>query len=216
MPRESKKARTERAAQVYDLLAAEYPDATTALDHRDPYELTAATILSAQCTDERVNMVTPVLFERYPNTEALAGARQEELEEIIKSTGFFRNKAKSLLGMATAVVERHGGEIPGTMKDLVALSGVGRKTANVILGNAFGIDEGVVVDTHVKRLSTRMALTREKDPVKIERDLMETFPRERWTLLSHLLIFHGRQVCDARKPRCEACAVSHLCPSSRV
>ncbi len=214
--RESKKKRRERAGEIYDLLEEEYPDAHCALDHRSPYELAAATILSAQCTDERVNMVTPTLFRAYPTAEELAGARQEDVEEIIRSTGFFRNKAKSLIGMANAVVDRHGGELPRSMDELVKLPGIGRKTANVILGNAFGIDEGVVVDTHVKRLSTRMALTREKDPVKIERDLMETFPRERWTLLSHLLIFHGRQVCDARKPRCEACAVSHLCPSSRV
>jgi len=216
MPRESLKARRERADAIYELLEEEYPDAHCALDHRDAYELTVATILSAQCTDERVNMVTPELFRRWPEAADLAQARPEELEEVIHSTGFFRNKAKNLIGMAEAVVERHGGEIPRTMKELHALPGVGRKTANVILGNVFGIDEGVVVDTHVKRLAGRMKLTRETDPVKVERDLMKLFERERWTMLSHLLIFHGRQVCAARTPRCEACAVSHLCPSSRV
>ena len=157
--RESKKARTDRAAQVFALLDEEYPDAHCALEHRTPYELAAATILSAQCTDARVNMVTPVLFGRYPEAEDLAGARTEDVEEIIRSTGFFRNKTKSLIGMATAVTERHGGELPRTLAELVKLPGIGRKTANVILGNAFGIDEGVVVDTHVKRLSGRLAFT---------------------------------------------------------
>jgi endonuclease III len=215
-PRESRAARGKRAAEVYDLLAEEYPDATCALTHRSPFELTVATILSAQCTDERVNMVTPVLFQAYPDPESLAGARQEDVEEIVHSTGFFRNKAKNLISMAGRVVEEHGGRIPRTMKELSALPGVGRKTANVILGNAFGIDEGVVVDTHVKRLSNRLGFTRHDDPVKVEKDLVKLFPRERWTMLAHLLIFHGRAVCVARKPRCEACVVSHLCPSSRV
>jgi endonuclease-3 len=210
------KARRERANEIYRLLEGEYPDAHCALDHRDAYQLTAATILSAQCTDERVNMVTPELFRRYPDPEALAGARQEDVEEIIRSTGFFRNKARNLIAMADAVVDRHGGDIPQDMDALVKLPGVGRKTANVILGNAFGIDEGVVVDTHVKRLAGRMGLTRQTDPVKVERDLVKLFPRERWTMLSHLLIFHGRQVCSARKPRCAECAVAHLCPSSTV
>ncbi len=216
MPRESKKARVARADEIYRRLEAEYPDAHCALDHRNPYELTAATILSAQCTDERVNMVTPQLFQRFPDPESLAGARQEEVEEIIRSTGFFRNKAKNLVGMAEAVVERHGGEIPRTMDELKALPGVGRKTANVVLGNAFGIDEGVVVDTHVQRLSTRMGFTRASSAERIEDDLVALFPRERWTMLSHLLIFHGRQVCVARKPRCSQCLLSDLCPASRV
>lgn len=217
MPRESKADRKDRAAEVYDLLADEYPDAHCELDFGSPFELSVATILSAQTTDERVNEVTPVLFQRYPTADDLAGAPQEDVEEIIRSTGFFRNKSKNIIGFARGVTERHGGEVPRTMEDLTALPGVGRKTANVILGNAFGIDEGVVVDTHVKRLSNRLAFTREpKSPTKIERDLMELFPRDRWTMLSHLLIWHGRRVCDARKPRCEACAVSHLCPSSRV
>jgi endonuclease-3 len=216
MPRESKKARTARAAEVYELLAEEYPKAHCELDFVDPFQLAVATILSAQTTDERVNMVTPELFRRYPDARALAAARQEDVEEIIRSTGFFRNKAKNIIGFARGVVEEHDGQVPGTMAELSVLPGVGRKTANVILGNAFGVDEGVVVDTHVKRLSTLLAFTAERTPEKIERDLMDLFPRERWTMLSHLLIWHGRRVCDARKPRCEACAVSHLCPSSRV
>lgn len=216
MPRESKKARRGRAQEIYGLLQAEYPDAHCALNHRNPFELAVATILSAQCTDARVNMVTPELFRRYPDVRSLAAADQEDLEEVVRSTGFFRNKARNLIGMATALLEDHQGELPRNIKELAALPGIGRKTANVILGNAFGIDEGVVVDTHVKRLSGRMRLTRETDPVKVERDLMALFPRETWTLLAHLLIYHGRQVCDARKPRCNQCAVSHLCPSSLV
>jgi len=214
--REGKRARSERAIRIYDHLLEEYPDAHCELEHRNPYELTAATILSAQCTDQRVNMVTPLLFHRFPDPESLAGARQEEVEEIIRSTGFFRSKAKSLIGMAQRVTEFHDGEIPRSMEELTALPGVGRKTANVVLGNAFGIDEGVVVDTHVKRLATRMGLARGETPERIEEELMALLPRERWTLLSHLLIFHGRRVCAARKPRCEVCVVSHLCPSSRV
>ncbi len=216
MPRESKKARTERANRIYEILQSEYPDAHCALDHRNAYELTAATILSAQCTDERVNMVTPHLFEAYPDPESLAGARLEDVEEIIRSTGFFRNKAKSLVGMAERVTEEHDGDVPADMDALVKLPGVGRKTANVVLGNAFDINEGVVVDTHVKRLTTLMQLTRAKTPEKIEEDLMPLFPRERWTMLSHLLIWHGRAVCIARRPRCAECAVAHLCPSARV
>jgi endonuclease-3 len=214
--RESKKARRERAAHIYDLLEEEYPEARCELDFVDPFQLGVATILSAQTTDVRVNMVTPELFRRWPDAHALAQARQEDVEEIVRSTGFFRNKARNIIGFARALVAEHGGEVPRTMAELHVLPGVGRKTANVILGNAFGVDEGVVVDTHVKRLSTLLGLTRESTPEKIEEDLMELFPRERWTLLSHLLIWHGRRVCDARKPRCEACAVSHLCPSSRV
>ena len=216
MPRESKKDRRERADQVYDILQDEYPDAHCALVHQNPYELTVATILSAQCTDERVNKVTPVLFDAYPTPEDLAGARQEDVEEIIHSTGFYRNKARNLIGMAEAVVEEHGGEIPRSMKALAALPGIGRKTANVVLGNAFGIDEGVVVDTHVKRISKRLGFTRHTNPKKVERDLIELFPRERWTMLAHLLIFHGRRICKARKPLCPECPVAHLCPSAEV
>jgi endonuclease-3 len=216
MPRESRKARRERAAEVYDLLADEYPEAHCELDFVDPFQLAVATILSAQTTDERVNVVTPGLFERYPDADALARARQEDVEEIVRSTGFFRNKAKNIIGFARGVVAEHDGDVPSTMEALRVLPGVGRKTANVILGNAFGLDEGVVVDTHVKRLSNLLGFTREGTPEKIEQELMEVFPQDRWTMLAHLLIWHGRRVCVARKPRCEACAVSHLCPSSRV
>ncbi|MEZ4417523.1 MAG: endonuclease III [Gemmatimonadota bacterium] len=216
MPRESKRARRQRANTIYDRLLEEYPDAHCALDHGDAYELAAATILSAQCTDERVNMVTPTLFRRYPTAEDLAAAKQEEVEEIVRSTGFFRNKAKSLIGMADAVVSEHGGELPRSLEELVKLPGIGRKTANVILGNAFGINEGVVVDTHVTRLARLLRLTAHSDAVKIERDLMELFPTERWTMLSHLLIFHGRQVCIARRPRCRDCVVADLCPSAQL
>jgi len=216
MPRESKAARSQRAARIFDLLSDEYPEAHCALDFASPFQLAVATILSAQTTDIRVNMVTPELFRRFPDAKALAGAAQEDVEELVRSTGFFRNKAKNIIGFARGVMAEHAGEVPRTMAELSGLPGVGRKTANVVLGNAFGLDEGVVVDTHVKRLSTLLALSREKTPEKIERDLMAVFPRDRWTLLSHLLIWHGRSVCDARKPRCEACCVSGSCPSSRV
>ena len=207
---------TANPSLLYDRLASLYPDAHCELDFRTPFELLVATILSAQCTDKRVNMVTPVLFARYPTVEALARARQEDIEEIIKSTGFFRNKAKSIIGMANAVVDRHGGQVPSTLAELVTLPGVGRKTANVILGNAFHINEGVVVDTHVGRLATRLGLTRETDPVKVEQEMMGLFPQDRWTMLAHLLIFHGRRVCDAKVPRCGECTLADVCPSSRV
>jgi endonuclease III len=213
---ESAAARRARAAEVVRRLHAEYPDAHCSLEHRDAFELLAATILSAQCTDERVNMVTPALFRRYPAPRDLAGARQEDVEELIRSTGFFRNKAKSLLGMAHALVERHAGAVPADMAALVALPGVGRKTANVVLGNAFGIDEGVVVDTHVKRVSGRLALTSHTDPERIEQDLMKLIERDEWTEVSHLFIFHGRAVCRAPTPRCEVCVLADICPSSRV
>jgi len=213
---ETEEERSERAAEVFDRLTEEYPDATVALEHANPYQLTVATILSAQTTDERVNEVTPELFDRYPTPEDLAGADQEEVQEIIHSTGFYRNKAKNIIGMARGVVEEHDGEIPRTMEELAELPGIGRKTANVILGNAFGVDEGVVVDTHVRRLSQRLGFTTEDRPPKIERDLMELFPEERWTLLAHLLIWHGRAICDARKPVCSECPVSDLCPSAGV
>ena len=216
MPRESKQARRARAAEVYGLLAAEYPEAHCELHFTDPFQLAVATILSAQTTDERVNMVTPGLFERYPDARALADARQEQVEEIVRSTGFFRNKAKNIIGFARGLMAEHDGEVPATMTELAALPGVGRKTANVILGNAFGLDEGVVVDTHVMRLTTLLAFTKEKTPEKVEQDLVGLFPSERWTLLSHLLIWHGRRCCIARRPQCGACVASHLCPSSSV
>ncbi len=214
MGRESKKALRERAGAVFVRLDREYPEARTALDHSNPFQLAVATILSTQCTDERVNLVTPALFDRFPDAASLAAAPPEEVEEIIHSTGFFRSKARNLVGMARALVEEHEGELPRSMVELTRLPGIGRKTANVILGNAFGLDEGVVVDTHVKRLAGRLGFTRAKAPEAIEADLMELFPRERWTLLSHLLIFHGRQVCQARRPRCPDCVVAGHCPSS--
>jgi endonuclease-3 len=193
-----------------------YPDARCALDHTDAFQLLCATILSAQCTDARVNLVTPVLFARFPTPQALARAKPAEVEAIIKSTGFFRNKTRSLIGMAQALVADHGGVVPRTMAALLTLPGVGRKTANVILGNAYGINDGVTVDTHVTRLSRLLGLTRHEDPIRIEQDLMTLFPRDHWALLSHLLIFHGRQVCIARRPRCPECVLSDLCPSSSV
>jgi endonuclease-3 len=202
------------AAVALERLKREYPDAHCELDYRDPFELLCATILSAQCTDVRVNMVTPFLFARYADATALSVARQEEVEEIVRSTGFFRAKAKSLIGMGMMLVNRFGGEVPRTIADLIALPGVGRKTANVILGNAFDINEGIVVDTHVQRLARRLGLTREADPVGIERALMPFFPREDWALLSHLLIWHGRRACFARKPLCGACVISDVCPSA--
>jgi endonuclease-3 len=205
-----------RAPEILTRLRAAYPDAQCALDHRDPFELLCATILSAQCTDARVNLVTPTLFARYPTAESLARAKQSEVEAIIKSTGFFRNKAKSLIGMAQALVADHGGEVPRTMDQLRRLPGVGRKTANVILGNAFGINDGITVDTHVTRLSRLLGLTRHEDAERIEADLMPLFPRDHWALISHLLIFHGRQVCVARRPRCSECVLSDICPSSAV
>jgi endonuclease-3 len=203
------------ARVLLDRLLQQYPDAHCALDFTNAFELLCATILSAQCTDKRVNMVTPTLFARYPDASALAAAKPEALEEVIKSTGFFRSKTKSLIGMATALVERHDGEVPADMDALTALPGVGRKTANVVLGNVFDRNDGIVVDTHVTRLSNRLALTAETDAVRIEQALIPLFPRERWTMLSHLLIEHGRQVCDARKPRCGDCPLSDVCPSAQ-
>jgi endonuclease-3 len=214
--RRARSATPERALEIYDRLAAHYPDAHCALDFKSPFQLLIATILSAQCTDKRVNMVTPALFRRYRTPTALAAANPEELEEMIKSTGFFRNKTKSLLGMSDAVAERHGGKVPDTMDELVKLPGVGRKTANVVLGNAYDKNEGVVVDTHVGRVSKRLGLTRQTDPVKVEQDLMKLFPNDRWTMLSHLLIEHGRRICEARRPKCESCFLSDICPSSTV
>jgi endonuclease III len=202
-----------RAPEIFDRLTAAYPDARCALDFETPFQLLVATILSAQCTDKRVNMVTPKLFATYPTPAALAAAKQEDVEELVKTTGFFRNKTKSLLGVSAAIEGRHGGEVPATMDALVELPGVGRKTANVILGNAFGRNEGVVVDTHVARVSRRLGLTQHDDPVKIEQDLVKLFPREQWTQLAHLLIEHGRQICEARLPKCSKCPVGDLCPS---
>ena len=208
--------RRARARKIVARLEREYPDATCALHHSSALELVIATILSAQCTDARVNMVTPALFAKYRTAREYAAADPQVLEREIQSTGFFRNKTKSIIGMAQALVERHGGEVPDTMAALTELPGVGRKTANVILGTWFKKNEGVVVDTHVQRLSRLLKLTKHDDPVKIERDLMELLPRDKWTWWSHTLIQHGRQVCIARRPKCEECVVNRVCPSSRV
>jgi endonuclease-3 len=197
---------------VEAILARAYPEARCELAFRNPYELLVATILSAQCTDARVNQVTPAFFARFPDARALAQASQEEVEQLIKPTGFFRNKAKALLGMAKALVERHGGEVPREMEALVQLPGVGRKTANVVLGTAFGLATGIVVDTHVARVSRRLGLVSSQDPEKIEQELMALFPPTSWVALGHRLILHGRYVCQARKPKCTACPLSELCP----
>ena len=214
--RESAAARGERARLIFHRLHEAYPGARCALDHADPYQLLVATILSAQCTDARVNLVTPAFFARYPTPEDLARAEPAEVEALIRSTGFFRNKTRSLIGMAQALVAEHRGLVPRTMEELRVLPGVGRKTANVILGNAYDINEGITVDTHVTRLSRLLGLTRHDEPVRIEQDLMPLFPREDWALVSHLLIFHGRQVCVARRPRCPECVLADLCPSAAV
>ncbi len=206
----------DRVRPVIRKLKARYPDAKCSLNHRNPLQLLVATILSAQCTDARVNEVTKTLFRRYKSVNDFANANPDELESEIQSTGFFRNKTKSILGMAQALVANHSGKVPQRLEELVKLPGVGRKTANVVLGNAFGIDEGVVVDTHVGRITKRLGFTSHTDPVKIERDLMALIPKKEWTLLPHLLIHHGREICRARKPQCEICPVSHLCPSSTV
>src|ERR687889_284708 len=200
-------------AEVIPRLKEAYPEARTELYWEKPLELLVATILSAQSTDVRVNQVTKGLFEKYRTAEDYAVADLERLEEEIRPVGFFRNKARSIKGMARALVEEHGGEVPRTIPELVALPGVGRKTANVVLGNAFGIDEGVVVDTHVRRVSGRLGLTQNRDPAKIEQDLMQVVPKDDWTIFSHLLILHGRRTCKARKPDCPTCVLNDICPS---
>ena len=196
-------------------MKAEYPDARTELDWSNPLELLVATILSAQTTDVQVNRVTESLFAKYRTAEDYADSNPEELEEDIRPTGFYRNKARSLRGMANALVEKHAGEVPRTMSELVALPGVGRKTANVVLGNAFGTNEGIVVDTHVRRVSGRLGLTESSDPVNIEQELMEVVPEQDRTIFSHLLILHGRRTCKARKPDCPNCILNDICPSAR-
>ena len=203
---------SERIGPILRKLYAMYPDAECALHHSSALELLVATILSAQCTDARVNMVTPHLFKTYPSAAAYAAAKPSKLEDEIKTTGFFRNKTKSIQGMAVALEERHGGEVPHTMDELVKLPGVGRKTANVILGTWFKQNEGVVVDTHVARVSARLGFTKQTDPVKIEQDLMKIVPRDEWTKYSHTIIHHGRQICGALRPKCEICPVLELCP----
>ena len=206
--------RRNRAASLKPVLAELYPDLTVSLDWGTPLELLVATILSAQCTDERVNRVTPALFERYPDAEAFAGADREELEGLIHSTGFYRNKARNIQVMAQRVVSEHGGQVPDSMDELVELPGVARKTANVVLSNAFGRNEGVVVDTHVKRVAGRLGLTGETDPVRVERDLMQVLDPDDWHSFPWRMILHGRQRCAARKPDCSACEIRDLCPSA--
>ena len=206
----------ERVAQLVEALAEVYPGAHCELDFKNPLQLLVATILSAQCTDKRVNMVTPKLFSKYKDAAAFARVPQETLENEIRSTGFFRNKAKSIRAAADAIQEQHGGNVPGSMEALHALPGVGRKTANVVLGNAFGKDEGVVVDTHVARLSQRLRLTKQTDAEKIELDLMKVVPRQHWTMWSHWLIWHGRRRCFARRPDCHHCEIFRLCPSGKI
>jgi len=207
---------SEGVAQLIKIWPKVYPNAHTELNFKNPLELLIATILSAQCTDKRVNMVTPALFKKYQSAKDYAKAPQAELENAIKSTGFFRNKTKSIRATMSTIAKKFGGKVPDSMETLRELPGVGRKTANVVLGNAFGINEGIVVDTHVIRLSQRLALTKEKDPEKIERDLMKLVPKEHWTNWSHWLIWHGRRRCFARKPDCANCEVFRLCPSGKV
>jgi endonuclease III len=212
--RESKAARAARVAEVRARLAARYPQVTTALHYRSAWELLVATILSAQSTDEVINRVTPELFRRYPTVADVAAADRAELEAALHATGFYRNKARSIQGAAAYLLEHHGGEVPETIDELVELPGVGRKTANVVLGTYFSRNEGVVVDTHVGRLSRRLGLTGNQDPVKVERDLMALVPPEEWTIFSHRLIWFGREVCTAKDPRCDRCELADLCPSA--
>jgi endonuclease-3 len=212
MPRESIEAKTNRTRAIIAGLQKTYPDAHCELNFSNPLELLIATILSAQCTDKRVNIVTADLFKKYKHAADYANAPLAKLEEAVKTTGFFRNKAKNIQACCKALVEKHSGEVPRTMEELYALDGVGRKTANVVLGNAFNINVGVVVDTHVTRLSHRLGLTKHADAVKVEPDLMQLVPQEQWTLFSHLLIWHGRRRCMARKPDCANCEVAALCP----
>jgi len=212
MPRQSQSSRAARAEAVVAGLAQAYPEAHCELNHGNPLELLVATILSAQCTDKRVNLVTEKLFQKYRSASDYARARLSELEQAIKTAGFYRNKARNIKACCQAIVEKHGGEVPHTMEELIELGGVGRKTANVVLGNAFGINLGVVVDTHVARLAHRLGFTKQADAGRIERDLMELVPREQWTWFSHLLIWHGRRRCYARKPDCSNCEIRSLCP----
>ena len=209
-------ARADRAGELLDRLAAEHPEARIELDFTNPLELLVATILSAQCTDARVNLVTPPLFARCRSAADYVALPQAELEQLIRPTGFFRNKARAIQAACASIVELHGGEVPETLDELVQLHGVGRKTAAVVSSNAFGRRDGIAVDTHVGRVARRLALTRHTDPVKVERALMRLYPRRRWLEVSDVLIFHGRRVCDARRPRCEECAVVEMCPSARV
>jgi endonuclease-3 len=214
MPRESQSARQARARKIIAALKQEFPAVQCALNHRTPLQLLISTILSAQCTDVRVNMVTPALFKRYRGAKAFGEADQAELEELIRTTGFFRNKARNIKACCADLVAKHGGKVPRSLDELVQLAGIGRKTANVVLGTAYGIESGVVVDTHVQRISRLLGLTRNDDPVKIEQDLMALLPRDEWINFSHRLIWHGRQTCIARRPQCDACRLRKLCPSA--
>ena len=214
MPRKTVKAKTARLKKIIAALDRTYPEAHCELHHADPLQLLIATILSAQCTDKRVNIVTKELFKKYRSASDFATAPIAELEQAIKSTGFFRNKAKNIQACCRKLVERHAGKVPRTMEELTQLDGVGRKTANVVLGNAFGINVGVVVDTHIARLSQRLGLTKQKTPEKIEPELMALAPQKQWTLFSHWLIWHGRRRCNARRPDCEGCEIKKLCPSA--
>jgi endonuclease III len=211
--RRTKDSTQRRADEVVRRLAEQYPDARCALVHDDVFQLLVATILSAQCTDEMVNKVTPILFSLYPDAQAMASASIDELESVIRPTGFFHNKARSLVGMSQALVDRYASEVPGTLEELVTLPGVGRKTANVVLGVWYGVP-GITVDTHVGRLSRRLCFTTQEDPEKVERELMELWPKDSWSDTSLRMILHGRQVCLARKPRCDACVLNDLCPSA--
>lgn len=214
MPTTRRRAsKKQRAQEIFLRLTRLYPDATCSLDYQTPVQLLVATILSAQCTDERVNMVTPALFSRFPDAPALASADPAELEMLVKSTGFYRNKAKNIQGACRRIVTEYGGDVPQRMEELLTLPGVARKTANVVLAHAFGINAGVTVDTHVKRLTNRFGLTKESDPVKIERDLMKLIPQPDWENWSIRVIYHGRAVCSARNPACDRCALADLCPS---
>lgn len=214
MPRESAAARRERVQRIIQALRRAYPEARCELDYRNPLELLVATILSARCTDKMVNQVTAELFQRYRSAADYVNAPIEELEGAIRRLGFFRNKARAIKACCAALVQRHGGEVPRTMEELTALDGVGRKTANVVLGNAFGLNEGVVVDTHVARLARRLGLSQGRTPEQIETDLMKLVPREHWTMFSHWFIWHGRRRCSARKPDCPGCEIRDLCPSA--
>ena len=209
-------SKKQRALEVLVVLKRLYPDATCSLNYETPVQLLVATILSAQCTDERVNKVTPALFTRYPDAKALAYADREELEKLVHSTGFYRNKAKNIQGACQKIMEEFGGEVPQQMEQLLSLAGVARKTANVVLAHAFGIIQGVTVDTHVKRLSQRLGLTKETNPVKIERELMKLLPQPDWENFSISIIYHGRAVCNARKPICSNCDLAHICPSAHT
>ncbi len=209
-------SKKKKAVEILTILKQLYPDATCSLDYDTPLQLLVATILSAQCTDERVNKVTPALFKRFPDAPSFAQADREEIETLIRSTGFYRNKAKNIHNACIKIVQDFNGEVPQTMAELLTLAGVARKTANVVLANAFGIIEGVTVDTHVKRLSNRLGLTKKDNPVQIEQDLMKLLPQPKWENFSISIIYHGRAVCNARKPKCHICDLAHLCPATLI